>query len=338
MGRFARPKTQIILPNRANRPRFGFVPSVHRRPCCALAPWVKSLWATDCAETEPGTPPFVERVLPTGAMHVVWRLSDAPLTLFGDDGQTSRAVDGGATPDRETTVGHCIVGGARSAFYVKRAGDSVCSVGVQLQPGAALALLGASAAELAEQHTPLDALWGSGAEQLRQQLSALNCRALSVAHGTASLEAVLRARLQHVEAFLLSRLGRFPTRADDGWLTRAVAALEMDAPLGDVVEASGISHRAFITRFRDAVGLTPKVFSRITRFQRVIDALCDALEGDIDAPTARDAGALSLARVALDAGYADQAHLSRDFREFAGISPSAYLRLAPVAPNHVPVR
>lgn len=44
-----------------------------------------------------------------------------------------------------------------------------------------------------------------------------------------------------------------------------------------------------------------------------------------------------LLAAALDAGYADQAHLNREFREFSGITPGAYRRLAPAHPNHVPL-
>jgi transcriptional regulator GlxA family with amidase domain len=61
------------------------------------------------------------------------------------------------------------------------------------------------------------------------------------------------------------------------------------------------------------VGLGPGSLGRLTRFQRVLRA--------ID----RDPG-VSLARVAAGAGYFDQAHMSRDFRRFAGTTPAGYRR------------
>lgn len=315
------------MPQKSTHP--ADMPSFARRPCPALAPWVQLLWATtDDEATAPS--PYVERVLPTGAMHVVLRLSDAPLTLFE-----------GARAEQPLVVGHSVVGGVRSTCYVKRAGEGGCSVGVQLQPGAALALLGAPARELAGCHTPLDPLWGSETLQLREQLHAVRERALFAAHGAISSDAIIRAQVEHMESFLLSRLGRSEAQVD-WWLNRAVTALEAGELLDEIVAASGVSHRTFITRFDRAVGLTPKLFSRVRRFQRVIEVLGRA-------PLASDAAARgavtriersteSLARVALDAGYADQSHLSRDFLQFAGVSPSAYLRLAPTAANHLPVR
>jgi AraC-like DNA-binding protein len=41
--------------------------------------------------------------------------------------------------------------------------------------------------------------------------------------------------------------------------------------------------------------------------------------------------------VALAAGYSDQPHFNREFREFAGVSPSAYRRVSPAGSHHVPI-
>ena len=320
MARERRPATS--LPSRVTWRTFVSVANLARRPCPALEPWVQLLWATG-ADSAQVTSPYVERVLPTGAMHVVLRLGDSPLALYED-------ADTGAP----RLVGHSVVGGARSSSYVKRAGDSSCSVGVQLRPGAARALLGVPGAELAECHTPLAELWGSDAELLRERLHAIHERALFAAHGAISGAAVLGAQLDYFESFLQARLQR-SAAGTNGWLMRAVAALEAGAPLSEIVESSGVSHRAFITRFHDAVGLTPKLFARVRRFQGVVAELA-APEHAGAAPEPERV--VSLARVALDAGYADQAHLTRDFRQFADVTPSAYLRLAPASANHLPVR
>jgi AraC-like DNA-binding protein len=89
-----------------------------------------------------------------------------------------------------------------------------------------------------------------------------------------------------------------------------------------VVAASGLSHRRFLTVFREAVGLGPKVYCRVERLQ---DALARAAAGG------------PWSEVALAAGYSDQAHLVREFREIAGLSPGEYRRAAPRALNHVPL-
>lgn len=96
------------------------------------------------------------------------------------------------------------------------------------------------------------------------------------------------------------------------------------APVGDVVAETGYSHRHFIDLFRSSVGLAPKLFCRVRRFRRAVARL--------------SAGPGSDTEVALEAGYSDQAHLIRDFREFAGITPGECRRRGTRRPGHVPSR
>lgn len=248
-------------------------------------------------------------------MHVIIRLSDTPLTLFND-----------ATHGATQTFGPSVVGGARSAFYDKLAGEAACSVGAQLEPGGALMLLGASAAQLAERHTSLDAVWGQDAALWRERLyHASACRGLNAQPECAA--ALARRRIDVWESLLLARLKRSDEYLRQlRWLSGTVRGIEANLPLAAVVDACGVSHRTFITRFRELVGVSPKVYARVQRFQRFVAA------------SHREFGqgrAVTLAQLAFDAGYADQAHLSRDFSEFAGFSPRTYVRSLPVAPNHV---
>ena len=84
------------------------------------------------------------------------------------------------------------------------------------------------------------------------------------------------------------------------------------------------SQRRFIQLFSNEVGLTPKLFCRVNRFQRVVRSLASIEEVD-------------WAEVALDCGYYDQAHFIHDFQDFAGITPSAYLEHCTEHLNHVPL-
>src|SRR5215475_9845867 len=79
------------------------------------------------------------------------------------------------------------------------------------------------------------------------------------------------------------------------------------------VAARTLSQRRFIQVFTEEIGLTPKLFSRVKRFQRTIAIVRQATTPD-------------WARLAADCGYFDQSHLIRDFLMFSGFSPSDYLR------------
>ncbi|RQO49978.1 AraC family transcriptional regulator [Variovorax sp. KBW07] len=273
-----------------------------RPPAPHLRPFVRLLWASAPDGVTAGRPDAREHVLPTGGMHLVFRLSGPPLKLFSEAGDA-----------RGQTFGYAIVGGARAAFYMRDVSVPTRSVGAQLQPGAARALLGAPEDALAGQHTPLEAVWGE-----RQAGAALE--RLHEADDPA-------LQLQVFEALLTQRLAA-SLRAGLHGLHPAVAATLgpltfSPAPsIAALVTHSGYSHRRFIALFRGAIGLGPKEYARVMRFDRAL-----ALAGD---------PGQSWADIAVDAGYSDQAHLSREFSALAGMSPQAWRQAGAASPRHVP--
>lgn len=236
-----------------------------------------------------------ERVLPTGTMSLVFRVSDHPLRLFDAGGNEGR------------TVGHAIVGGARTSYYVRDVSQPTRSVGAQLHPGAAELLLGAPAGELVERHTRLDDLWGHAADETRERL------ALAGSPDTA---------LDLLQTLLIARMPRM--RAIHPAVAHAVTRFATTSHVNDVVDESGYCHRRFIALFRASVGLSPKVYCRVLRFQNAIDQLADDPEA-------------KWANLAALSGYSDQPHFTRDFRAFTGVTPGAYRRLRPAVKNHVPI-
>ncbi len=90
----------------------------------------------------------------------------------------------------------------------------------------------------------------------------------------------------------------------------------------------GYSQKLVIGRFSESVGLTPSRYFRIRRFAGMLGILAVRLEMPGVAKT------LSLARIAVESGYADHAHLDRDFRDLAGLVPTAYRPLDPGSPHH----
>jgi AraC-like DNA-binding protein len=238
-----------------------------------------------------------ERVLPTGMMHLAIRLWGHPFRLYDD-------VDHCA----KRQIGHAIVGGARSTYYVRDISESASSVGAQLLPGASELLFGVPADELAERHTPLDELWGRSAAETRERIVQGYC---------------LEQRLDIFEALLAARLprvfGLHPAVA------HALERFNTTADVREVVRQTGYSHRRFIALFSRAVGLTPKLYCRIRRFRHVLE---------LAAATRPFAAWVDLA---LETGYSDQPHFGRQFKEFAGVTPRDYAGFSPTSPNHVPI-
>jgi AraC-like DNA-binding protein len=270
---------------------------VTRAPRPALRPFVKSLWASQ--ETVACGGPGAERelVLPTGHAHLVFRLSELPLRLFDGPGD---AVG--------RTIGHAIVGGARGAPYLRDVSQPVRSVGAELWPGAALALLGVPADELAGRHTPLEGLWGPSAGRAHERLL--------------EVDGAAQQQLDRFESLLAERLPR--VRGLHPAVAQALERFATNAPVHAVVRESGVSHRRFIALFRRAVGLPPKLYCRVRRFQGALGRAASERE-------------LPWVELALTAGYSDQAHFQREFRELAGVTPGRYRSLAPVRAGHVPV-
>jgi AraC-like DNA-binding protein len=127
-----------------------------------------------------------------------------------------------------------------------------------------------------------------------------------------------QARFALLDALLLRRLDAAPpvdARVQQAWtrLRSSDGAIEIGALAREV----GWSRRHLAQRFRTEVGLAPKTVARILRFERVTRTL-------------RANGGDGLAEVAYACGYADQAHLNRDFRELAGTTPTDFTaRLLP---------
>jgi AraC-like DNA-binding protein len=192
-----------------------------------------------------------------------------------------------------------IVAGPQTEPVFTTAPPGSLVVGIRFRAGAAGSVLGLPADELRDRSLPLADLWGS--RPLEPLLRVEESRS-----ATAHLEAmqrVLLTRLVEVEQ---------PDRAVLGaarWLDR-----HPDRRLDALHELSGLSERQLRRRFEAAVGYGPKTFQRIVRFRRWLDRARGA------SPEGR-----SLVDLAIESGYADQAHLTREVARLAGLPPAALL-------------
>jgi AraC-like DNA-binding protein len=123
------------------------------------------------------------------------------------------------------------------------------------------------------------------------------------------------SRFAMLDEFLLARLAEGPTPAPEvAWTWHRLSASGGTVPIGTLADEVGWSRRHLVSRFRQQVGLPPKTAARIIRFERFLRRLAAG-----EPPS----------RVAVECGYYDQSHMDRDFREFAGTTPSAFLSRLP---------
>ena len=178
---------------------------------------------------------------------------------------------------------------------------STVIVGIRLRPGALSAAFGVPARELVDRTVRLDDVWPD-AVALGEKLAEMASPQAAAGVFEAELRAAIRTRamLDPLTAEAVRRLVAAPTTQ----VTAVAATLD-------------ISQRHLRRRCEAAVGFPPKVLQRIFRFQRFL-ALARA----------RDHGRPSLGILAAEAGYADQAHLTREFQRLAGRSPSVALHEA----------
>jgi AraC-like DNA-binding protein len=272
---------------------------VRLAPSAALSHVVEAFWSFD-GEAEAPRRSTLERALPTGRTNLVIRTSGPPVrVLEGVDDRVGRVF------------GHSVVSGVRTSFYVRDTSAASSSVGVQFTPAGASAVLGAPANELEGRHFSLADVVGGRAHEAVD-------RVLEGRSRTKRLAALQSVVLEWAR-------GLAPPHAAVAYAVRRFDAVHGSGSIADVCHEAGLSHRRFVQLFVRAVGVTPKVYCRIRRFQRAVRC----------AARATDPGWV---RIATTCGFYDQAHLNREFRAFAGITPGAYVSRSADRPNHVPVR
>lgn len=171
-------------------------------------------------------------------------------------------------------------------------------VEVRLSPIQAYSLLGVSPADLGRGVVDLEDLWGARAVRLREQLA--DSRTWDERFAlTKTFLAQCERPMRTPDAEVLAGWDRIVT--SHGQLR-----------IGELAESLGWSHKRLGARFESQIGLTPKRAAMLVRFRHAVDGL---LAGR------------PIADVAVDSGYTDQAHLSRDVSIFADHTPGALTAL-----------
>ena len=254
-----------------------------RCPDLLLVPYADCVWHYETAAPLEGR----ERVLPDGRFHLMLNL--------------------------ETGIG--AIAGLRSSHVVVDTGRMTAVMGVVFRAGTARAFVAAPAVDFRDRAIGLADIWGPGpASQLLDRLRESK---------------TAEARMNIVEAALIDRMKKRGTGAEHLAIHPIMRyALESfgHAPhmrsIADVSREIGWSRRWFSRTFAEQVGMTPKRYCRLVRFQRVVQQI--ASQRSVD-----------WADVALAGGFCDQAHLVHEFRAFSGLSPETFLASERPHPNHV---
>jgi AraC-like DNA-binding protein len=268
---------------------------LHRRPRPPLDLVVDLIWICQ----QPAGPRTLERILPTGAAQLIINLKEDQTRLY-DPERAYRCVATSGT----------VLSGVHSRFQVIDHAEQEHVAGVAFKAGGTVAFLRVPAHETADDDVPLEDLLGATpARALRERLlESATAEAALEAIETALLEMWTSKAVHPAVSFALNAIDRAPH-------TASIAA---------VTDAIGMSAKRFIERFKREVGLTPKRYCRVRRFQQAV-------------ASAHRGPGVNWTQVALDCGYFDQAHFIHDFRCFAGVTPTAYQAARTPFPNHVKI-
>lgn len=250
------------------------------RPGPPLNDFIDHLWLI-----ESGQAPRLEKILPCGTSELVVNLRNNEIHIH-DPKQ----------PEQYRRFSGAVFSGTYSRSFVCNAVQHEAIMGVHFKPGGVLPFLNAETSELANEHANLADLWGRSGLELYERL----CSAATHQQRFRTMENVLRGRLQD----------------HTGRQLQVNVALQMfaignGARVRNVAQEVGLSQRRFIQMFSSHVGLAPKLYCRILRFQQA-----RVLAENLEPP--------DWATIAVACGYFDQSHLIRDFKEFSGSTPEIY--------------
>lgn len=258
---------------------------LERIPAAPLNKFIRMLWHVRVNDA----PHRRERVLPGGSVEVLLNLAHDYL-LDCPEGESDRRMP------------PTLIVGARSIYEIIDTSDLADMVGIAFAP-AGFAWFVSDAVDLFSNRTiRLEDVWGSQVNVLRDRLREMRTSEEKLG----CLEQFLRARF----------VRRLSEPAKDRTREVAFALGQFDASPGaatvrEVARQTGWSERRFSQIFREEVGLSPKVWCRVQRFQRAVQQLY----------AGRD---VRWAELAIECGYYDQSHFANEFRAFSGIDASTY--------------
>ncbi|MBL7738338.1 MAG: AraC family transcriptional regulator [Chitinophagaceae bacterium] len=241
----------------------------------------------------------MEKFLPDGSMDLLIDLTETPKKLFHNE-----------TGETYTTYKKSWISGMKTEYILIDASVS-SMIGVHFKPGGAYPFFNMPASELNDRTVETDLLW--------------NTEILSIRDAVLNTP-VIEDKFSIVEKYLLQK-GK--NRLDPNVLVNyAIEQLQRSPQIwtiGQLTHKVGITQKHLITLFKKYAGLSPKMFARISKFQKVIREV-------------EQEQSIEWAPIAYECGYYDQAHFIKEFQAFSGINPSAYLSQKGRYRNYIPIQ
>jgi len=244
----------------------------------ALAPFVKCIWSQE--SDEPILDTSRERILPDSCVELVFHFRDPFRTHFADGTNAVQSCS--------------FVVGQMKRFLEIEPNGRMGLIAVRFYARGAYLFFQRPLSEVAAGIVDLGDIWKERANELTERIA---------------LSSGMTERVRLIEEALLallSRNGRY-----DATVNRALQLIETNCGQVNVAQLAkdlGLSGRQLTRRFQHTVGLSPKEFSRISRFLHALRCLSSHQH-----PT--------LTETALACGYFDQAHFNHEFLEMAGMAP-----------------
>lgn len=267
---------------------------LERIPAQPLAPLIRTLWYARAGDVLHHR----ERILPSGCIQIILSLS-RDFILDCPEGMADYRME------------PALVIGARSIYEIVDSSDMADLIGIVFEPGGFPVFASDAADQFSNRSVALAGIWGGEAQRLRNRLRDIE---------------LPEERLRWLERFLLERLGnRAGTKGKSpqvNFALRCFAELSSVHSVRETARQIGWSERRFSQVFREEVGLAPKVWCRVQRFQRAVRQLHNGAD-------------VRWAELALECGYYDQSHFANEFRAFSGVDISTYSARRTKWANHI---
>lgn len=263
-------------------------------PQLPLSQFVENIWFVEGNHPEHSR----EKLLPDGAIELIIDLDPVPKKLFEDENS-----------DHFRSCKKAWISGERTRYIIIGSGNT-SMIGIRFRPGGAYPFFNFPISELNDSVIDLDLIWGTLVDEIRDQLL--------VAPSP-------EARFVLLESFLVRHVRR--SLESNRIIAFAVQQLQHSPQflaIRDLAKTIGITQKHLISQFEKVVGLRPKSFARVCKFQKVLT-------------TIEQQKKVEWSTVAYDCGYYDQAHFIKEFHTFSGLNPSAYLTQRGEYMNYIPL-